>query len=799
MSGPTDETKRVQFLLTNLVILTIVILGLVTFVAIYPRLFGTRRAPNATASVALLPATETATITLTPTVTRTPRPTLTPSITPTASETLTPSITPTPPGPPTLTPARPVPGDPYKLVDWDAEQADNASALMNDYPNTLLITGTGGLSDDAYYDSFFYATVAEREALLRFNDAPQQPRWTWSLAYNLARTGDPLAGQAYADLITKALNQGEIEPDELVDWFQENEPRLELRLTPLKPPTGFTGSYLLEVRGPGSAFMRLLETPGAYQTLVLTSGFDFPNAPAAGTVVSDLTGDGFDELAIAYDPPYTLTLENPLVFSLGEVITPTLDFRPSDDPFKVGIEFSNTWTAANNEKGSNDLVFESRFFPACPVTVRREYSWDGNHFTFVQAEYDVNPQPMTFSLCRYLVDHAASQWGPQAAIQIMEPLLGDWPPETDENGDPYPADAKDEWRYRLGVYHALLGEIEAAGEYFSGIVEQPTVPDSRFIEPAQAFLDAYQQPEDIYKACLPSAFCSPTQAMDYLLNQYPLPAGQDPVKFLTDNGMVLRAQGFFDFDLDGQGERWITLRHRPLEKLEFWILAPEKDGVKGLVWGNLDTNAPNLSYLDDEQIPPIVLSNGTDPFMLLRDSDTAEPYLFYPELPKFYPNRFQNRVDELGNQLLSGEDPEEIRDELLDVIEELGLPCKVTWTCDSYYYYLGLAYELAGNDRLATETYKLLWDNYSKSPFTTLARLKLTPTILPPTATPTITPTPTLTPTPTATPTSTPTPTPTLTPTLARTVTPGPSPTPTATSAGTPYPHYSTPTPYPGP
>jgi len=658
---------------------------------------------------------------------------------------------------------------------------------MNDYPNTQVISGTENLDEQAFFNAFFYATVAEREGLLRFAEASQAPAWSWSLAYNLARTGDTLASQAYADLIATALNQGEVTRLELSDWFQENEPRLELFVTPLKPPSGYTGSYLLEVRGPGSAFIRLLETPGAYQTLVLESGFDFVQAPLAGSVIADFTRDGIQEAAIFYDPPYSLTLDNPQVFSLGLPISDTLNFRPSDEPFLVGIDYPNTWKAVKNEMEGSDLQFESRMFPACPVTVRRTYHWDGSFFTFVDASYEVKPDPTTFSLCRYLVDQAANLWGPQAAIQIMVPLMDEWPPEQDENGEPFPADAQDEWRFRLGIYHALLGESEAAIETMTGIVEQPITPSSRYIAQAAAFLESYTQPEDIYRACLNAPFCSPTQAMDYLLNQHPLPTDTDPVDFLTDQGAVLRARGFFDFDKDGQAERWISLRHRPLEKLELWILAQEKEGVKGLFAGNLETDAPQLSYLDETSVPPVVLLGGGEPFMLLRDPDTAEPYLYYPEpQAQFYPNRFQLAVDDLGLRLLAGENPETILAGLLALPSGSSLPCRISWTCDSYYYYLGLAYELAGDKINAAATYKLLWDNYSKSPFTTLARLKLEPSL------PTPVPAPTETPTVTPTPPQTPTFAPTATSALQLTPTAGPSPTPTLTF--TPFP---TNTPYP--
>jgi hypothetical protein len=168
---------------------------------------------------------------------------------------------------------------------------------------------------------------------------------------------------------------------------------------------------------------------------------------------------------------------------------------------------------------------------------------------------------------------------------------------------------------------------------------------------------------------------------------------------------------------------------------------------------------------------------------------------------------------------LGGEPPRQIQKELLDLQKFPGLLCQPTWTCDSYDYLLGLASELAGDAQKALDNYLTLWLNYSRSPFTTLARLKLegaavqptssptatlpltssptsagtlVPTVTgtPPTATPTVSGTP-----PTATPTVTGTP-PTATPTVSGTPpTATPSPSPTATS-GTAYPPVPT-TPYP--
>jgi hypothetical protein len=166
----------------------------------------------------------------------------------------------------------------------------------------------------------------------------------------------------------------------------------------------------------------------------------------------------------------------------------------------------------------------------------------------------------------------------------------------------------------------------------------------------------------------------------------------------------------------------------------------------------------------------------------------------------------------------------------LDLADDPGLLCKPTWSCDEYYYLLGLASELAGDEVSAVQAYQRLWLDYSKSPYTTMARLKLQITDTPFTpVTPSTTPSPTLSPmatqttttltvtgtsgTPTATVTSattTPTvsatstvtgtpPTATLTSTLTNTAIPGTPQIPSATLS-TAYPDQGTQipqTPYP--
>ena len=77
----------------------------------------------------------------------------------------------------------------------------------------------------------------------------------------------------------------------------------------------------------------------------------------------------------------------------------------------------------------------------------------------------------------------------------------------------------------------------------------------------------------------------------------------------------------------------------------------------------------------------------------------------------------------------------------------LGLLCKNTWSCDPYYYLLGLSSGAGRRYQRSGGRLPQLWSDYSKSPYTIMARIKLLGSALL-----TVTPTPTYTPTITTTP-----------------------------------------------
>jgi hypothetical protein len=791
------DTRRKQILLANLIILTIIIFGLIFVIAAYPTFIAPDPTSTPTITNTLAPTlipTQTSTPSLTPTITNTPRPSFTPTITSTPTRTLTPTPSLTPLGPPTLTAAWPLNNNlVYQLPDWSPEKAQNLIALMNNYPNTFDI-GERGEDNENYFAAFEYAVIAQKEGIMRFPDSSQSNDWRWDLAYNLARTGDSAAGQAYVDLILSALNRAETDLPNLKKWFNQQDLRMNLYLVEMEPIPGYKGSYLVEVRGSGSAFIWLLESSTGFSASTLETNFDYVNQITSGWITGEFTGDPTDGVEAAFyfsNKPKDLQVQPPAVFNLGSRPKTRLPFVPEEDIFNVGMEINNYWAVGGLDGGQNTLVFESQVYHLCPVTVRREYIWNGDIFAIQNEDYSLDPQIEVLNVCEFVLEHAEKFWGPHAAAQIIEELLPVWPPPKDIDGEVYPLDAADELRFKLGINYALLRESKKAKDILAGIISNPSTTNSAWITPAQEFLDIYKLPDDIYRACVNTIYCDADFALSDLVEQLPAEEFPKISQHLLDWGIETLASGFFDFEKDSQPERWFTTRHRPIEKLGFWILVGFPEGGKALKISTVDTNPPEIDYLDEAftaegyaSARPVVFLDNATAFNMLRIPGAREPFIEYVPLREEYPSHFDKGLSRAEEMLFRGVDPAVVYKELKDMQSWPGLLCETTWSCDRYYYMLGLASELSGKDQEAVDAYLMLWRDYSRSPFTTMARLKLSG--------PGVQPTLNVSQTPTATATfftSTPgtaTGTPSLTPTITGTILATSTPSPTGTTA--PYP-----------
>ena len=724
------------------------------------------------------PLSETAMRTVAPTLTLSPTWTSLPSLTPSSTPTLT--VTPTPTLtslPPTLTPVNsPEANDSYHLHPWSPQHANNLIYLMEAHPDTL-----SDISQEKYYEAYYYAYLAQSEGMLRYPAYDSQQLWSWSKAYNLARINSPLAAGDYAALIAQALQENETDLASLGTWIQTQDPRLSLKLfTPIDLID--LGKVLrLETEG-GSASLWLTEKENGYRVDALSSDFNFSRPPIITYLWSDLTKDGKTELIIINQNMSAQEIPLPRVFDLAQEYVRELNFAPNHE-LNMGLTHSSHWGIKFSGE-SPTLEVSSSIYPPCPTYLIHSYQWNGEWIEKVQSIYEVNPAPDLTHYCEKIVDHAAQAWGLEASISIMEELLPEWPPHSTSTGQPYPPGERDEWRFRLGVYHAQTGHQSKAEEYLTEIINAPAAPNSDWVELAQDFQNVLETPQELYQVCTRIPFCDPREALrDWIMGS----SARNLTWLLSDlyaSQLSLAKNGKHDFNEDTLSEDWVILKHAPTSKPEFWILAFNMGKPFALFVDTMESADPVLTHYTTRAGTPLIWLNRQKSFTLLS-LPSGELFLQTYPPSYFYADYTSQNVYDAYLALFSGFSPAIVRDNLLDLRRSSSFACLNAFECGNYSYALGLAYELAGDEENALDTYYKIWEEYPDSPFTIMVRLKIDPGIIG-----TSTPTPSRTPTPTSTSTPTPTSTPTLTRTPPPTVTPIPNP-------ATPLPITPTENPYP--
>jgi hypothetical protein len=694
----------------------------------------------------------------TATATESPRPTWTlrPSETPTTTPSPTPTATPTRERFPTLTPARPFPINArYGFNPQSADLMDQIAKTIADYPDAKF-SEPEERRGEAYQAYFIYPALIYQEALLRYPAAEQSEQWMWGLAYSMARLGDPQAVVLYQRFLLQALNRPDLALEDLPDWFRQNSPDLSLEIHQLDLPAA-QGQFALMVMPEGRmVYLLQNEAQRAASLYPLTAGFNFSSEPRLAFTTLDMDGDGKHELAL-YLPEASRddVFAAPGLFSLKEMPPKKLPVGESlSIDFKTGVRVS--LQAVESAGPGKALEAAAEIFPPCPLKATRTYRWDGQQAvpeTLIYTHYAVAEN---LSYCEPLLALAENYLEPAARVEIIAALLPLWPPAADPQGRPYPQDAKDELRFRLAVNLALLGQPEEARAEMEAIARQPSDPAGNWPHAATSFADALTGQAGLYLACRAAPLCDLHTAVQSTVDGQ-TDIGQ-AVNALRQAGAQIGATGSFDFDQDGQLEGWFTLRQRPNEQLEFWLLAEALDGVQAVYISTTTADKPAPYWSSAANNPGVFQIEPRQGYRMRRLERSRQPVIEAVRVEPALTTTTRDTIIQAEQNLLGGQDPRQVRDQLLALRESGRFNCLNHRVCDRYFYALGLAAELAGDESLARDLYIELWWEESASPLTAAARLKLF--FIPRTATPTPTPSPI--PTETAEPSETASPTATL-------------------------------------
>ena len=679
----------------------------------------------------------------------TPRPSWTPPASPTITITGTPTPTPTRTIVASITPANPQRvNSRYHLVEWDLVAAERQIELVT--------TRAEREQNPEWYRAAVYAL---QEALLRFPRAINAAEWRWQMAHYQILAGDARAIDTYAGLIQAALQAGQARINDLPAWFQRNAPELQLSTLVLPAQPGELNRLLIQISGSGYGFIWSIGTPGNIQVTPLLNNFNTVNNPQAASLTADLTGDEQPEL-ILYETsfPSQTQFANPWIFDLTQE-PPALMPIQASLPLELGTESERQATILQVSGGGNQLQLTLRMFPTCPVNLTRTFQWDGQKFTIATTTAEINPEAELLSWCEIVVDHASLKWAPDLTLAVAEPLLASWPPDVDTEGDPFPDDGLDALRFRIGVLHALAGNQSQAIQSLQTIIDQPSSSQSRWIDPARAFITTYQQPEDLYRACQSAPGCNLHHAIQEMVRSSGIDTPAFARQYLLEHGVVGRTAGYFDFDGDGEDEAWLNLRQTAEGKLEFWILTATTSGVQAVFVQVFEANAPQPYYHDPDEIPPVVQLERGRGFIFVRAPFTGEAAIQFVDVEYSRPTFIRDELNSITQALFLGVDPAWALTELLETHSSprFAGDCVAFGICARFFYTLGLAYELTGNQLSAIDWYLTTWREYPLSPYTLMARLKLELIPATPTMTPTMTQIPTITYTPDPLRTSTPT------------------------------------------
>ena len=668
----------------------------------------------------------------------------------------------------TLTPATPS-GDPsaYQLALWTADQANDNITRME---QVVLAFGDAPPSIGNFHPPYRPVWYAAWNALVRFPDDPRTDQWLWKMAYYMALSGDgDEATQIYADLIASALNGQEIEPLELPDWFQTGElnpgyftQSFLLEIDPIQIP-GYDASYIVtigrpdDIDGPGGTCVLVVESTDQYASYVIHNGFpDFGFFATLrnpmGCFAKDVTDDGVDEIIFDQYTGGHVGTTTIAIYDVTSLPPKVMPFKPRQDPnLSVWGGRIADYVQVN---GKTQIQIEEPL-GFCGIYAISDYQWNGKWFEIAGGWVDFSHSPDlsddSLYQCSGQITKYASSVDAEAAVSIFDEAFQMYLPQIQSQ-----LGMLEEFRVSEGLSSAFAGDTELARSVFEGIAYSPTISTSVWIQPALDFLESYQTPGDLYRACSRVNICAPyydqyidgggcvnIRMCDYhtaLQTTVSTTFASSPLTQIVENlasvGVQISSSGQFDFDGDDQDEVWLTVIQPNETESELWIASEYSQGVEALFVDDLsgqivsneqfthNLNNRLTSFGIGKTIEIVRHPTTGEPFVIVRDTESAGPV--YQALAQFRG---------LRQSLYNGGSPELIYVRLLNLtgednscpfeIETEGGTISSVYDCAAFYFTLAFSAELAGYDLDAVGWYYKVWSMYPDSSFAVLARLKL--------------------------------------------------------------------------
>jgi hypothetical protein len=645
---------------------------------------------------------------------------------------------------PTFTPDTPVTDTSvaYDLQEWTPDQSDllidQISSQLMAIEGDPIYSSVYGYS--AYMDMYRYLAFAEMEALLRFPNAPQAETWHWDLCFNLAfayhyaESPNALELSCYAELIEGGLNSAQTNIIGLSSWFATHEPRFSFEITSHTPPPGYTSSHVISLAS--SANLWLLEKERNFQALGLRSSMFFFREAGSKFELMDLTGDDYPELILYFHRAtccnsfsqqfiYELSSGTPKLLSLENLNGISTHTTSEYDSYITALE-SNTELPGLLFKGHYGA---DALTQPCELREYDKYYWKGDRFELAETWFGID-EPGQYDnkeFCQFVIDTAKEQGELNVAVKVIgDARISD------------PEATRDQILYWLGEYHARLGNADRAKKFFTQAIAFATTSnesDAKWAKAAQLFLDHYRQASDYYEVCSQVLQCDMRSALEHLITEIEPDSFLETLNILKASGVSIKSNGFVNLDASDDIEQWLVVQHPKTLNREFWILVKGSEKTYGLFVAEISTNKPEVKEFQGTNTYALMTSDGEYLFSLEKISLSGHPYVLTHEIienddPLLGDDYAQHHLveksfDSIINQLMSGSNPAQIRDLLIQLDQSTSFDCKTANRCHQIQYLLGLTSELLGDEQAAIDAYLRLWNDYPESLYTIMARAKL--------------------------------------------------------------------------
>jgi hypothetical protein len=289
----------------------------------------------------------------------------------------------------------------------------------------------------------------------------------------------------------------------------------------------------------------------------------------------------------------------------------------------------------------------------------------------------------------------------------------------------------EEERFKLAIFLSDHGDEAGANEQIQKIRAGTDTEHAQWREDALGFFTARRSPQALFQFCLESQTCQNFLAINEILSIIPPAQLNEAPTQLEKIGVNVFSSGDYDFDLDGQSEKWLIFKDYGSSCGGFWSITSKAGVVYSRFVGH-PCLYDESDWRGKIEIKQLGLYHALPYYQVsINGKETLDsPSLYWPLDQKDPTADYwvsYSQVNIIQNRLLLGQIAPA---DALAQFETLQKPPEKNpfWSTGDQphlLYLIGLCQELTGDKDSAAATYLELWKTYPEDAFSLMAYAKL--------------------------------------------------------------------------